>query len=122
MNVEDKDYMQVYKEHWKELVAPNGELVLDLVARELYDYGVLLDSVPGVYMHVTGDRISKPHTLSGAVISEADDYSTKLFNEQMVDELKIIKDKVYDAVRNQSMEQLEKFFDEQEKEYKRLAL
>lgn len=122
MYADGNNYMQAYETFWKALVAPDGELVLDAVARELYDYGMILDSVPEVYCHVTGGRISKPNTLPGAVIAEADDYENKTHYESMVDEIKIIKDKVCVLIKNeQSLKQVEKYFEDLIIENKRYA-
>lgn len=43
------------------------------LADELHDVQMLSESASQVYYHVTGGRISKPHTVASAVIGEADD-------------------------------------------------
>ena len=67
-----EDYEQTYEEHWKELIEPDGKLDMDALKRELHDYWVALENVGEVYCHITGNRISKPNTLAGVVIDEAD--------------------------------------------------
>jgi len=82
-----EDYQKKFDEDWKDLVCNgDGTLDKDKVMRELHDYSILLENVPKVYMHITGGKISKPNTLAGAVIAEADDsYSSE---EVMTDSLK----------------------------------
>jgi hypothetical protein len=79
-----EDYEKKFEEDWKDLLCnEDGTLNKDKVMRELHDYSVLLEHVPKVYMHITGGKISKPNTLAGAVIAEADDsYS----NEEVVED------------------------------------
>lgn len=79
-----EDYEKKFEEDWKDLVCyPDGMLDKDKVMRELSDYSFLLESVPKVYCHITGGKISKPNTLPGVVIAEADDsYS----NEEVMED------------------------------------
>jgi len=81
---EQTNYEKKFEEDWKELVCnEDGTLNMDKVMRELYDYSFLLASVPKVYCHITGGKISKPNTLPGVVIAEADDsYS----NEEVMED------------------------------------
>ena len=71
----NKDYKEEikhqYETFWKDLVEVNGKMEPGLVKNELYDYGVLLDSVNKVYHELTGGNISKANTCPDAVISEA---------------------------------------------------
>ena len=66
----------IFQEFWRVIVCPNGDGVLDVeqVKKELADYHDLLHEVPKVYDHITGGRISKPHTHAHAVIAEADEH------------------------------------------------
>lgn len=43
------------------------------LADELHDVQMIAESASQVYCHVTGGRISKPHTVASAVIGQADD-------------------------------------------------
>lgn len=73
------DYMKVYNEFWKGLVTDEqGNLDLDKVARELYDYHIVMGEVGEVYEHVTGGRLSKPNTAAHHVTSYADEYYAKI--------------------------------------------
>lgn len=77
----DPEVERVWREHWAPLVAPAGTVDMDAVKRELYGYGVLLDGVPKVYMHITDGRISKPNTDPDAVISVADEREQERWEE-----------------------------------------
>jgi len=57
---------------WSNIVYPEGATPEQIQA-ELTDYITILNEVSIVYDHVTGGRISKPNTLSGAVIGEFED-------------------------------------------------
>lgn len=59
---------------WRaDCVAPDGTLDLDQIKAELTDYSALMHATSTVYCDVTGGRISKPHTVAGAVISVHDE-------------------------------------------------
>jgi hypothetical protein len=65
---------KVYEEFWKEIVEnPDGSINMEQLKKELHDFSVVMNQVPKVYGHVTGNRISKVNTLAQAVIGEADD-------------------------------------------------
>lgn len=64
------DYMVGYWRHWSHIVEPtNGGIDRDAVARELFDYRMVLDEVPKVYDELAG--LSKPHTAAHHVIAAA---------------------------------------------------
>ena len=58
---------------WRDIVAPDGEVDLELIKRELSDYHAVMISVSIVYDELTGGRISKPNTDSSVVIAEVRD-------------------------------------------------
>ena len=66
------EYVQVFREFWSPMLFEDGEIDVDKVARELYDYGVLLDNVPLVYTDITCGLISKPFTEPRVVIQQAE--------------------------------------------------
>ena len=72
----DEDVERVYNEFWLPIITEemaDGEHVGIMpmaVKRELYDYSILLEHVPKVYMYATGGRVSKPNTVAAAVIGE----------------------------------------------------
>lgn len=77
-----EDYETTFAEFWEDIVGlPGGIIDVEQVKRELHDYKMLLDSVPLVYSHVTGNRISKPNTHPDAVIAEADEHYERLCAE-----------------------------------------
>jgi len=76
MEKEAQDYEIKYNDFWKDIVEnKDGTLNKDQVARELFDYSSLLDNVPTVYSHVTGDTLSYPSYCASSVIEA---YETNL--------------------------------------------
>lgn len=82
-----RDYNQmtriVLDEFWSEILA--NETVPPQAMLELNDYAALLRNVPTVYDHVTGGRISKPHTIASAVIAEHDELVQRLCDEAVTE-------------------------------------
>lgn len=75
-----KDYEEMYETFWKELIENNkGEIILDNLKRELYDYAILIDNVSKVYDHVTGGVVSKPLTNPEIVKELADEHYFELY-------------------------------------------
>lgn len=65
------DYMVTYWNDWATHVeAPTGTLNRDAVARELFDYGVVMEEASKVYEELAG--LSKPNTAAHHVISGAE--------------------------------------------------
>ncbi len=65
------DYMITYDRDWKDIVEKDGVLDLDQVARELSDYGVVMEQASKVYDELSGGRVSKPNTAAHHVIDFA---------------------------------------------------
>lgn len=76
---------RIWRDFWADIVAPHGVIDISKVKLELSDFHGLLEEVPKVYMHVTGGRISKPHTLAREVISVHDDYISELVGDEIKD-------------------------------------
>lgn len=58
---------------------------------ELTDYYFMLKQVPKVYMHVTGQKMSKPNYYAESVIYEADNHMQDCIDEALEDELEGIR-------------------------------
>lgn len=71
----------VYDEFWKGLVEVNGELDLDAVKRELFDFWQVMQRVPKVYCYITGHQASKLLTDPDIVCALADEYYERLHRE-----------------------------------------
>lgn len=82
----DGDYKETYEKFWKKLVETDGKLDPDKVMRELHDYSFMIDQVPKVYGHVSGNKISKPNTHAFEVINAHDDQRKKDIEEALADE------------------------------------
>lgn len=72
----------VYESYWKSLVEEDGVLNVDQVKKELFDFWQVMQLVPRVYCHVTGDQISKLLTDPEAVMNVADDHYAELHRER----------------------------------------
>lgn len=77
--IEDIDF-------WKDIVlTEDGKLDVSQVEKELADYHFLIEQVPLVYMHVTGEMLSKTNYYAYSVISAFDDYISRLIKEATED-------------------------------------
>jgi hypothetical protein len=68
----------VYREFWAPIIAPNGIVELELLKNELFDFWQVMQSVPKVYRHVTGDKVSKVMTDPNVVCALADDFYSEI--------------------------------------------
>ncbi len=81
------DYEKAWDEFWAPIVCdPDGTVNWDKLKRELFDYRTLMGSVPRVYMHVTGGRVSKPNTDPGVVCQLADEREQEAIDEAVSEE------------------------------------
>lgn len=81
---ETKEVERVYQEFWKGIVENNGELDLEQVKKELFDFWQVMERVPKVYMHITGGHVSKILTDPGVVMSLADDFYSERESDEWV--------------------------------------
>lgn len=88
------DYMKKYDDFWKELVEKNGEIDRDAVARELFDYSMLIDNTSKVFDDITGGAISKPNTLASEVLIEAQRVSQMEAEEYAAEETSDLRAKL----------------------------
>lgn len=82
----DAEVMSRFNGWWRELVTTDGKLDELKVARELFDYGFVMEQVSKVYSDITGGRMSKPNYFANVVISEATDFQNKVWEEALKDE------------------------------------
>jgi hypothetical protein len=69
------DYEKLWNEFWLPMLKDNdGNLNLNQLAKELYDYFHVLHNVKNVYATITGGEISNPATAPEFVIAYADAY------------------------------------------------
>lgn len=81
---------EVWNTFWKDIVCPNGELDVEQVKKELYDFYVVMESVPKVYCHVTGGKIGKILTDPDVVIAAANDKFEEDLKFYLEDEAKFL--------------------------------
>lgn len=81
----------VFEEFWSPiLVDDQGDIDLDQVKKELFDFWQVMQEVPKVYCHITGNQVSKILTKSEVVISLADDSYAKCAKDNALDIVKAI--------------------------------
>lgn len=73
MKNKEQQIEQVYQDFWKPLIEKDGVLDIAQMKRELFDFWQVMQSVPKVYDHVTGGKVSKILTDPDVVIALADD-------------------------------------------------
>lgn len=79
------DVDKCWLEFWAPIVAETGIVDMKQVKRELYDYWQVMERVPQVYCHITGDQVSKILTDAAVVMSLADDNYSRLSAEDAED-------------------------------------
>jgi hypothetical protein len=78
---------EVWRDFWAEIVCdPKGNVNVEQVKKELYDFKVLIDNARRVYCHVTGDTISKVMTDPNVVIQYADEHYMDMYEALREDE------------------------------------
>ena len=97
---EESEYEKTFREFWMPILTRGGKLDLELVKKELYNYHVIMNNVSTVYMHITGNRISKPNTLANEIIAEHDD----LVNE-------LVEERLNELLESQSTSEIERYKD-----------
>lgn len=81
-NMGDIEVERVWNELWRPIVCKRGQIDVEQVKKELYDYSVFMDNAARVYCHVTGGAISKINTDPDVVIAVADDYMDELIQQE----------------------------------------
>lgn len=75
MTEEYKDEQECWEHFWKDIcVKSNGELDLEQVKKELWDFYRAMHISAKVYCYITGGKISKPLTDADTICNEADEY------------------------------------------------
>lgn len=78
------DYMVEYWGRWAEYVeAPTKKISRDQVARELFDYGVVMDQASQVYSELAG--LSKPNTAATHILSAAEERYAETYADHLCD-------------------------------------
>lgn len=93
-----RDYQKEWEDFWKDICTDdNGNLNLDQVKRELSDYSFILEQLPTIYCHITGDTLSKPFYDAKTIINLADEHYQNHYYEIISDDLlEIINDNELD--------------------------
>lgn len=74
-----------WREFWVPLVVKDGEVDLEQIKKELFDYHMIMKEVSKVYYEVTGGKVSKPNTAAETVIDMYNDEINKSYAEGIKD-------------------------------------
>lgn len=76
----------VYDDFWRPILEKDGELDIEQLKKELFDFCQLIDAAEKVYCHVTGGAASNPRTDPDVICTLADDhYSEDLHEIRLLD-------------------------------------
>lgn len=67
-----------YNNFWKDILEVNGQINLEQLKKELYDYACMIREVSIVYDTLTMGRISKPNTKAQVVIDEVNEVNREI--------------------------------------------
>jgi hypothetical protein len=85
----DADMERVWRDYWLPLLIKDGDVDLEQVKKELYDYHNVLEVVPSVYSHASGGAMSKPsYNDVQQICAVIDDHYDEVARENAVDALK----------------------------------
>lgn len=73
----DEDVQKVFEDFWKSLVVKDGELDVEQVKKELYDYKVMMANVSELYVNITGGQLSKPTYVPHVLLAFHEDALTE---------------------------------------------
>jgi hypothetical protein len=92
-----KEVDEIFDSFWRSIIYKKGELDLEQMKGELFDFHFVMGEVSKVYDHITGGQLSKPNYHAAGVISEADkcrqeaiDEAVKEKTEEMREDVKIL--------------------------------
>jgi hypothetical protein len=81
----DMPVEETWESFWKPIVTnKDGTINLEQLKKELADFSFIMEQVPKVYCHITGDKMSYVTYRAEDVIRVADDH----FNEQLKEAIK----------------------------------
>jgi len=81
------DWYKHYNEYWKDIIEKDGEVDMNQLKKELFDYSNLMDNASKVYCHITNGMMSKVNYAADTVIAEADQAESDRTAEAIKDEL-----------------------------------
>ena len=65
----DKEVEECWNNFWEDIIVKDGNLDLDQIKKELYDYHLLLENTRKLYFELTNGAISKPLTEPSVIIN-----------------------------------------------------
>lgn len=79
---QDIDVEENWKEVWEDILMRNGQIDIELLKRELFDYGFLMQEASKVYRHVTGGRVKEVAYLAEKVIEDYNEHLKTIKDEE----------------------------------------
>lgn len=83
--VADPEVEQNYQENWKEILEPNGVLVMEQLKKELFDFSRMMENMTTIVHEITGGRMSYPTYPATTVLRIASEYREKEWEEYLKD-------------------------------------
>ncbi len=69
-----------FEQNWKDiLILPDGTLDVEQLKKELHDFSLMIHTIPLVYEHITGGKLSKHLYHAETVIASADEHYEQLY-------------------------------------------
>jgi hypothetical protein len=82
-----KPVEEIWESFWKPIVSnEDGTINIEQVKKELADFSFVMEQVPKVYCHITGDAMSKVMYKAEDVIRMADDHFNEVLREAVREE------------------------------------
>lgn len=72
-NITQNEINENFESYWKPLIETNGEIDIEKVKKELFDYYTAIEEVSAVYDEITNGRFSKPNTARQYIIQAVRD-------------------------------------------------
>ena len=85
-------YQIEYEKTWKELIEVDGEINLDQVKRELFDYANLIAMATQVYFYATGGKTGNVRTMPERMVELIEERVQELIEEAQKGEKENEKD------------------------------
>ena len=74
---------KIFDEFWKDIVCnDDGSINIEQLKQELADFHYIMEQVPKVYCHITGNLLSYVNYPAETVIRYADEYYEELYNTE----------------------------------------
>lgn len=110
----ERESIEQTKKFWDKIIRnPDGTLNEEQLYKELHDYSFVLDQVPTVYCHITGNTLSKVNYHADVVTSKADEYYEEYLRKdvhEFIIDLIEIHDIIDQSDKDDALDLINKYF------------